>query len=107
MKPSEVLRRARARIEKPENWCQKYYAVNEQGMAVAPESKEACSWCSEGALLTIAGMSFNERRRTLLYLDAVTGLSTLGAGHFNDTHTHAEVLDLFDRAIALAESEGR
>jgi hypothetical protein len=25
---------------------------------------------------------------------------------FNDTHTHADVLALFDRAIAAAEGEG-
>ena len=126
MTASEVLRKARALIEKPENWTQGAYArgIDDAGKSI----KDACSLCTVGAVYAITNDLWvgGEKifQRVLYWLgSALAGLgepphdsaeknSQKDGEHglqviaFNDTHTHAEVLALFDRAIAAAEARG-
>jgi hypothetical protein len=83
----DVLVKARALIEKPENWCQKrFYMIDDAGRAVA--------WCAVGAL-----EEFDPRLGCAYEaLLAATGCKCIS--DFNDAHTHSEVLAAFDRAIA-------
>lgn len=102
---SETLRAARKLIEKPENWCQWQYAMNADGDRVFVMADDATRWCLSGAMQRVCG-SFNGRGRPAYQalLDVVdTGSSGRAIPHFNDTHTHPEVLAVLDRAIAEAE----
>lgn len=103
MKPSEVLRAAKAKIATPGTWIQKVAARNVAGDCVFSGSPEAVCWCSLGAILaTGADQMFS----AMQVLDLSLGVNT---GWWNDApeRTHEEVMVAFDRAIVLAESEGQ
>jgi len=96
----KILTASRELISKPENWTQKAYARGKSGRKVKVTSKLAVCFCPIGAIAKIAKLG------TLEVLCGETA-KALGQSHlvyFNDTHTHAEVLALFDAAIA-AERE--
>ena len=105
MTASEVLRNARALIEKPENWTQGAYArdVKKDGLT-SPLSDQACAWCMMGAMQRCSPNDYFARQHGYELLRKLGGVEYVG--EFNDTHTHAEVLSLFDRAIAAAEARG-
>ena len=110
MKPSEVLRAARAKIEKAENWTQEEYGRDAQGLPA--DVRVACALCSIGAVLAVCDevRSAPETRAINLLREQTPGYSECWVYDplvkFNDTHTHAEVLALFDRAISAAEAWG-
>lgn len=111
MTASEVLRKARALIEKPENWTQGVEARNVHGEDVSVLSHEACRWSLIGAVryVVCSGDSYDSElsRAARQALRKAGGMALLSDAYdFNDTHTHAEVLSLFDRAIAAAEARG-
>lgn len=98
----EVLQKARQVISNPANWTQRTSAVNALGEMVGVKSTEACAWCAVGAVYKA--------------MDAYSGTvwnpleGALPAGYnivseYNDTHSHEEVLALFDRAIEIAKGE--
>lgn len=97
MKPSEQLRAGKALIATPETWTQGEWARNTQLHKVNVYSPKAVCWCSIGAALKV---DISE--------DALHHLR-IAAGElvwmFNDRHTHAEVMEMWDRAIALAEKD--
>jgi hypothetical protein len=110
MKPSEVLRAARAKIEKPENWTRRANARNLDGHAVSAVSGFAASWDANGACLSVADdwwacPAVNALRNAIAAIEPHSKITSLAG--FNDTHTHAEVIALFDRAIAAEEEAGR
>ena len=112
MKPSEVLRAARAKIKKAENWTKGAYARDAAGKFVYAVETEAHSFCSLGACRTVVFDKHGDGDE-LVYEGAKRALKRelLRDGEqeiadFNDTHSHAEVLALFDRAIAAAEARG-
>lgn len=100
MKPSEILRKAKALIDTPEKWTQKVYARDSNDNDVSYAANSACKFCSLGAL---------HRTSDNLYL----AMDYLGKrfgtfiDNYNDTHTHAEVMAKWDEAIALAEADER
>jgi hypothetical protein len=104
MSAANNLRAARALIEDPKHWTQGSYGLDSSGHGVSTRRiNEAVCFCSWGALVrvgidVIGGRSAEER-----YLDM--GMGNRGVGNFNDTHTHAEVLAAFDKAIELAEKQ--
>ena len=102
MKPSEVLRAARATIEKPENWTQGVYARDSFRNPVEPWSQSACAWSVGGALFAAKSRGGEWRRAAKALSDQLPS----GVAHVDDIRTHAEVLALFDRAIAAAEARG-
>ena len=101
MKPSTVLTKAKKLIEK--GWCKGPMAKNARGEAVGPRSKAACQWCSFGAILAVDyGVG---RLGAEDYLSRACGRSFI---LFNESQTSKRpVLRAFDRAIALAKSEGK
>lgn len=112
MTASEVLRKARALIEKPENWTQGALSRSPDGEVCLPEEREAVCFCSLGAIerVCVTGEQPLAHTPAVGYLKAALlarGESLQAPiANFNDTHTHAEVLSLFDRAIAAAEARG-
>lgn len=104
MKSSEVLRRARARIEKPENWTKgalARYATGER--TVESAAPGVTCWCALGALDWAEPVGWFR-----VYGRVCEAIGGPDLPRWNDApeRTHAEVLDAFDRAIALAEQEG-
>ena len=87
-----ILVKARSIIERPQNWCRRY----SEGNAICAVHALQKAW---------AGMNLTSE----VEVDAYRALGTaMGVkepengpmmGNWNDTHTHAEVLAAFDRAI--------
>ena len=98
MGPIETtLRKARHLIGLEENWCQGALEIDN-------------SWCSIGAIIKVCngevGSVSRDSAIACKYLDGAIHGGGFGAVDYNNTHTHAEVLDLFDKAIKQAEEDG-
>ena len=91
-----VLVRVRARIADPARWTQGAWTRDATGKPQHWGSPDTVCWCLSGALCLEA-----RDERTEVRWDAQARLDVAAGGphvHFNDTHTHAEVLALVDRA---------
>jgi len=86
MEPREILIRARKLIQDPKNWIQEHFYHNG-------------AYCGSGALIAagLTGAFSGNPAYESLRKAAKTNEQFCT---FNDTHTHAEVLAAFDRAIA-------
>jgi hypothetical protein len=96
MTPVEILKAARAKIEDPERWTTGMYARNREGLPIPSNDRVACKWCAHGAMMAVTDDDDPD------YYKAINALSNVCGGspaNFNDSHTHAEVLDAFDQAI--------
>jgi hypothetical protein len=113
----EILREARALIDTPEKWAKGYYAFGPDGSTRDIEDPEACRFCVRGALFRIEsrfGYMVEAEASKAIY-KAVPDAVRIPADEignnavvvFNDhpETTHAEILALFDRAIAAAEAQ--
>lgn len=100
----DVLRKARALIEKPENWTQGMSARDSTGERADPMADAAVRFCSYGAICHSTGGSFVHPASR----GAVQALQDAADEAFfslwNDSHTHAEVIAAFDKAIASLEA---
>ncbi|HTF68064.1 MAG TPA: hypothetical protein VK638_35825 [Edaphobacter sp.] len=102
----ETLKVAREKIADPSCWTQDWFAkrIEEDGTFKDTDatSASAACWCSSGAIRAVLGVDdfgFISDDYAIPF-----GFDTLGdLEHFNDTHTHAEVLQAFDKAIEAAE----
>lgn len=101
---------ARALISDSKRWCQNALAVNRAGIRAYPEDDDAIAWCSIGALRR----SFNGALRVAdALLDSLPDYKWDGfflnpcepIAKYNDTHSHAEVLALFDSTIERLRNE--
>ena len=119
MNTIEILKAARAKIEVPENWCKDMLAFNADGKAVMPWEEDACRWCPLGAIdatVPVEGDPFAPSPARMALAGQVELESPLNlqwmknrgiaAAIFNNrkTTTHADILALFDRAIAAEEA---
>jgi hypothetical protein len=97
----EILKAARAKIADKKNWTQGELGRDANGNPVTDASllaSQAVCFCASGALF-LAGASEDG-------IDVWHVLSrSMGCfvPKFNDSHTHAEVLAAFDKAIAELE----
>jgi hypothetical protein len=100
---AEILRRARAKIERSECWTQGNFAIDKDGCTVNPEDSAAVCWCGYGALINASGEPLSNSPMA----DAAQAVleNTVGVWFpdWQDDRTHAEVLAAFDRAIAASE----
>lgn len=110
MKVRDLIISARKVIEKPENWTTQYYARDADNEMCSIESANAVCFCSLGALRKVlynnGGMDIFGRQDFLYdtaagFLKAVAGIGDVA--DYNDNHTHAEVLALFDKTITDLE----
>ena len=102
METKEVLQKAKKLILDPENWTQGVSARDKDDKSASPNSKAAISWCALGAIAAVDNSAVSHRGAYRKLLD-VSGVGYIGS--FNDSHSHEEVLDLFDRAISLCKEE--
>jgi hypothetical protein len=113
------LVRARSFIEDPARWTKHALARDASGRVVWPSTRVACAWCAMGAL-TLAGARARGRRDIQLPAsnEAWSALARAAYSNrnppdsraiawFNDasTTTHADVLEMFDRAVALIDEQ--
>lgn len=102
----QALKKARKLISNPKRWCQFREAQNARGLAVSADDSSAYKFCAAGAILKVAGRDSEE-----VLVSALKALmkSTRGVGvaTYNDKprRTHAQVLNIFDRAIAKLEKK--
>jgi hypothetical protein len=102
MNTLEILTLARAKIADEENWCQGSFAENEYSVSVSAISDVACSWCSIGALRSIAGNDFIAYNSAMDYLSESMNYPI---ADYNDSRTHSEVMAAWDKAIAECSKE--
>lgn len=108
MKTSDLLKQAKTLISKPENWTTGFCARNSDGNGIPYTSDEAVCFCSLGAAGRIASMynhafGFDEAYSQMR--DYLMVAVPYDVPDFNDTHSHIEVMELWDKAIALAEKD--
>lgn len=103
MKTSEVLKRAKAKIE--QGWCQRYPAVSKESHHVPAESKDAVKWCALGAIDAVS-FTFRQHDRARRYLDRVTEDGAIFVFNDRPGTTQQDVIAKFDQAIKLAEEAG-
>ena len=106
MKPSKVrkiLRAARVFLADPAHWCQHKMAVDENGAFTVPQKAAKC--CALGAIRRYTPYTVREVLLAETELQFTLGLRNmrLAVATFNDTHTHGEVLQMFDDTIARLE----
>lgn len=110
---ADVLRAAKALIGVPERWTKNKEARDAKGRETSPFSENAVCWCSAGALMRVTpntSLPVRYRRGAEAMLDSEAPKTrSFSRGPyiaFNDrrTTTHADIMALFDRAIAAAEA---
>jgi hypothetical protein len=101
MTPLKTLKAARQLISDPAKWTQGEVARDKSGKGLDHAlSGGAVCWCSLGAIRKVVENydDFDEAYDILRDKGKIKQIA-----NFNDTHTHAEVLALFDAAIAELE----
>lgn len=110
MKIVEVLTKAKALIVNPENWTQEEY-TNSKGcfcalgaIAEVSEKNEAgeVSWFSANE--SKAGRFLRDSNKEWFIANGWE-LNGTSFAVFNDSNTHTEVMEAFDKAIQLAQAE--
>lgn len=106
MNTIEVLKAARELISNPARWTQGAFAKDVIGKQVAFDDPSAVCWCARGAMYVIGDRSGLATDGWRALRAAIQGSldSDLCVSSFNDSHTHAEVLALFDATIARLEA---
>lgn len=108
MNTVEILEKARELISDESRWTQGEYARDNRGHDVDFNDSSACKFCALGAVLAAAGAEDDCDSVTAhadhLLAEAVGGRFINDVACFNDSHSHAEILAVFDRAIAAART---
>lgn len=101
----EILKADRELISDPNRWTQGAMARDEWGNKVFPSMiASGVRWSAEGAI-AVAGTWHWMAGQSVVVLMETASLPPGTMSAFNDNHTHAEVLDLFDRTIARLSQE--
>ena len=105
MNELEILIAARALIATPESWIKGRSAQDANGVPAGPFDEGACKFCTVGAMTCASGQTLTEARASILRAHLPKPFDNLV--NFNDhpDTTHADVLALFDRAIAYEEAK--
>jgi hypothetical protein len=102
MSTKEILIKARAIISDEKNWTQGVKARDVEGNAVSSSTPTAVCFCSIGAVERAGAFSHAATRyyalRYLARASCDSGYPRIS--DFNDNSSHAEVLAMFDKAIA-------
>lgn len=93
---------ARALIESEATWIQGDFARTVDGMPVPPTYATAHLFCALGAVFHVVSQRGSLEESVYQALKNAAGGPV---GDFNDSHTHAEVLAAFDKAISNEEEK--
>lgn len=97
---ADVLKAARALIEKPENWTQGAMSRNADGSGHWWDAEGATCFCLMGAIARAAARRGSRAQGAIVAIRSVIGSHLIAA--YNDIHTHDEIIAALDRAIARA-----
>ena len=109
METHEVLQKARDLLADRKHWAQNWFAYDKDGHFVDSVDENATCWCSVGAVCKVEGRDDCQNSKALDLLDEVLEDYfnwVSGVANYNDSHTHGQVLVVFDKAIELAKAEG-
>lgn len=110
----QALKKARKLIEKEENWTRKVSARDARGKEVEAIANEAVCWCAYGALERVCTRKKGDVVAWAWSLIALwdsipvkprVGKLVLSAYNDRRTTTHADILALYDRAIAAEQAK--
>lgn len=108
-KITDFLIAGRDVIANEKHWTQGTMARDQKGVICDnPWEEDAFCFCTVGAILKVAPRGTDNldiRRKIKDRLCAAGGIATGSLIHFNDNHTHAEVLAVWDKAIVFADHE--
>lgn len=116
MNEVEILKAARSLIEDQNCWATGKLARDAAGLGCDVYSDSACQFCALGALERIQLMTHTWRGDGFLYKSAIKLLidrDVLGwrlsckasPAYVNDVLGHAAVMEMYDRAIEMAQQE--
>ena len=110
MKLADLLKAARSKIDAPEKWTRECYARGEDGFYADMHGADAVCFCAMGAVRSLIPNSpsawfVGDYVRNFINNHLPEGYRSIPAFNDNLDTTHADVLALFDRAIAAAEQE--
>jgi hypothetical protein len=105
MKPSELLIAAKALIEDPKHWTTGALARDKDGNVTSSQGEEAVCFCSWGAFNKIEQATNDERAAEAAseYLRLAVPDGSRMPAVYNDSHTHEQVMAMWDAAIAAAK----
>lgn len=104
MTPLEQLRRAREHLSRPEQWFQG--AASSRADNPMQGALDGFPCCAVGALRWAMGAVASDGEARKLLVQALPGeLASVVSFNDDPDTTHADILALFDRAIAAAEAE--
>jgi hypothetical protein len=92
----EILIKARDLISDPKRWTKSTYARRQDGSPCSALNAEAVCFCAVGAIARATDGHFEPTVALVKQLKMLCGGDVID---FNDSHSHAEVLALFDKAI--------
>ncbi len=102
---AQALTDARALITPVAQWTQGELALNNDGHAVNSKDKTAICWCAAGSIRKVSNTDYEFTASfNFLKVYILTGAQYIA--DYNDNHTHTEILQLFDTAIAAAKELG-
>jgi hypothetical protein len=102
-----VLKRARDLIADESHWTTRFEARDKHGSAIGANRDQAICFCAVGAL--VRARSMTDTRTVVFMADLIDAMHKAIPTNdsipvYNDTHTHAEVLAVFDEAIRIREA---
>lgn len=99
MGSSDTLRAAKARISDPHRWVRGALACDQNGKPTEPRYDDACRWCAYGAMYAENADPLSIKALE----DAAHSVFGEPPEDVNDCLTHSDVMEMFDRAIQIAE----
>ena len=96
MNTKEILIAARAKIQDSAHWTQGAMARDSSGEAINSKNPYAVCWCSTGAIVAVTPDQVKPQKVFL----TLGNFTVRKIETFNDSSTHEEVLEVFDKAIA-------
>lgn len=102
MGAKEVLVQAKELISTEEKWTQGAYGRQADGTLISFTDPRACRFCTMGALFRASAEDMDGFDGANRALSQAIGTRSIGIVAFNDSHTHAEVMAMFDKAIRIA-----
>ena len=102
MKLSEFLVIAKSKIDSENKWCQGSCAINVKGFTVLAIDSSACRFCAAGAIISGIDEKCEKLSHELLEEIIKKDSNHANLVEFNDSSTHKQVMELWDKAIAKA-----
>lgn len=102
-----ALEAGKAKIVDPKNWTTELFARDSEGRDADVMSDKAVCFCSDGALMAAVGLDWSCYNSPYGVAYRALCDETDGSGiiNYNDSHTHAEVMEVWDKAIQQAKDK--